>query len=168
VTKLNRDFYNRPTLEVAQALLGKILVFGNHHAIITETEAYIGLDDPACHAYKGRTKRTEVMFGPAGYSYVYLIYGMYHCLNFITEEKGIAAGVLIRGAKLITKPYIHLNGPGKLCNFLQITKHHNSIDIVESGNFYVIDQDISLAFKATPRIGIKKGIDKLWRFVSLN
>jgi DNA-3-methyladenine glycosylase len=167
VTKLTRDFYNRPTLEVAQALLGKVLVFDNYHAIITETEAYIGLDDPACHAHKGRTKRTEVMFGPAGYSYVYLIYGMYHCLNFITEEEGIAAGGLIRGAKLITEPYLNLNGPGKLCKFLQITKHHNCIDIVESDNFYVIDQNVTPIFKATPRIGIKKGIDKLWRFESI-
>ncbi len=125
------------------------------------------MDDPACHAHKGRTKRTEVMFGPAGYSYVYLIYGMYHCLNFITEEEGIAAGVLIRGAKLITEPYLNLNGPGKLCKFLQITKHHNCIDIVESDNFYVIDQNVTPIFKATPRIGIKKGIDKLWRFESI-
>jgi DNA-3-methyladenine glycosylase len=166
VTKLSREFFNRPTLKVAQDLLGKILVFGNHRAIITETEAYVGIDDPACHAYRGRTKRTEVMFGPPGYSYVYLIYGMYYCLNFITEEEGFAAGVLIRGAKLLTEPYLNLNGPGKLCKFLQITKQHNAIDIVESDNFYVLDQNVMLTYKITPRIGIKQGTDKLWRFLS--
>ena len=81
MSKLQQNFFEQPTLIVAQELLGKVLVFNNHQGLITETEAYIGEDDPACHAAKGRTKRTEVMYGSAGYSYVYLIYGMYYCLK---------------------------------------------------------------------------------------
>jgi DNA-3-methyladenine glycosylase len=152
--RLNRSFFNRPTLIVAQELLSKILVFNNYKGYITETEAYIGNNDPACHAAIGRTKRTEVMFGPAGYSYVYFIYGMYYCLNFVTENEGFPAAVLIRGIKLLDHPYTHLNGPGKLCKYLGITKSDNSVDITQSEKFYV-----------TPRIGIKVGTDLPWRFV---
>jgi len=164
--KLNRSFFNRPSLEVATDLIGKILVFGNRKAIITETEAYIGTDDPACHAARGLTERTKVMFGPAGYSYVYLIYGMYHCLNFVTEEEGFPAAILIRGARLLEDTAVYLNGPGKLCRFLQINKSHNNIDITTSEDFYVLDSGLALPHIATPRIGIKQGLDKLWRYVA--
>ena len=119
---LKRNFFNQPTLEVAKNLLGKMLVFEGFSGFVTETEAYIGQDDPACHASKGRTKRTDVMFGPPGYSYVYMIYGMYYCFNIVTEEEGYPAAVLIRGLKLISHDQVLLDGPGKLCKRLNINK----------------------------------------------
>lgn len=85
---LKSSFFNRPTLLVAEELLGKVLVFKKYCGIITETEAYIGAEDPACHAFRGETPRTKIMFGKPGFSYIYLIYGMYHCLNFVTEKEG--------------------------------------------------------------------------------
>src|SRR5262245_5968976 len=100
--KLRRSFYARPALDVAQDLIGKILVRRidgeEYRARIMETEAYVGTHDLACHASKGRTKRTEVMFGPPGRAYVYLIYGMYEMFNVVTSAVGDAQAVLIRGA----------------------------------------------------------------------
>ncbi|MDP2860437.1 MAG: DNA-3-methyladenine glycosylase, partial [bacterium] len=99
--RLSRKFFVRPTLMVAKDLLGKILVRKTGRKItrvmIIETEAYCGPKDLASHASRGRTKRTEIMFGPAGHAYIYLIYGMYHCLNVVTEAEGYPAAVLIRG-----------------------------------------------------------------------
>lgn len=106
--KLSRSFFNRPTLRVARDLLGKFLVrkIGRKViiAMITETEAYCGPNDLASHASRGRTARTEVMFGPPGHAYVYLIYGMYHCLNVVTEREGCPAAVLIRSCELKQQP----------------------------------------------------------------
>ena len=158
--KLNRDFFSRPTLLVAQDLLGKELCFDNKSGIITETEAYIGMDDPACHARCGPTKRNQVMFGAAAYSYVYLIYGMYYCLNFVTEEEGFPSAVLIRG--LLAKE--HYDGPGKLCRYYGINLAHNNIDVVNNDSFFVSDIQRSYDFIATPRVGIKNGKEKFWRF----
>lgn len=164
--RLPRSFYEQPTLQVAQNLLGKIIVFNDKKLVISETEAYIGADDPACHAAKGLTKRTEVMFGPAGFTYVYFIYGMYHCLNFVTEKKGFPAAVLIRGAKLLGENELNLNGPGKLCKFLNVTREKwNKVDIITSNDFYTADIGLKLPFEQTSRIGIKVATDKLWRFV---
>jgi len=94
---LSRSFYAHPTLQVAEDLIGKILVYKDMSGRITETEAYIGEDDLACHASRGRTPRTEIMYGQSGHAYIYLIYGMYHCLNIVTEKAGSPAAVLIRG-----------------------------------------------------------------------
>ncbi|HUX78330.1 MAG TPA: DNA-3-methyladenine glycosylase [Alphaproteobacteria bacterium] len=163
--RLSRDFFNRSTLVVAQELLGKIMIYGRFAGVITETEAYIGQDDPACHAARGKTSRNAVMFGPAGYSYVYFIYGMHHCLNFVTEEEGFPAAVLIRGLMLIEPSPLHLNGPGKLCRHLGITRNHNAIDLTEHDTFYVKGSPFSPAYEATSRIGIRKGQEKQWRFV---
>ena len=163
--RLPSEFFNRPTLSEAKELLGKIMVYGKYAGVITETEAYIGQDDPACHAARGKTPRNSVMFGPAGVSYVYFIYGMYHCLNFVTEEEGKAAAVLIRGLMLLEPSQEHLNGPGKLCRHLGITCEHNGLDLGQSEFFYVKDSPLSPPFEATPRIGIRQGQDKLWRFV---
>ena len=107
VIKLGRDFYLRPTLEIAHDLIGKFLVYkkGKHllSARLVEVEAYIGEEDPACHAAVGRTRRNDVMYGIGGHSYIYFIYGMYYCLNVVTERAGFPAAVLIRGghAKII-------------------------------------------------------------------
>lgn len=162
MTKLGLPFYNRHVAEVAQDLLGKTLVFNNIRAMIVETEAYRGYDDEASHASKGPTPRSMIMFGDPGYSYVYLIYGMYYCLNIIAEEKGQASGVLIRGLQL---PSLKLYGPGKICKYLAITKEHNGIDLIKHNNFYLIDENVQINYKATSRIGINKAKDKLWRFV---
>lgn len=163
---LTRDFYERPTLEVAKSLIGKVIHFQNRQLVITETEAYIGIGDPACHAAKGLTPRTAVMFGPAGFTYVYFIYGMYHCLNIVTEKEGTAAAVLIRGAKDMSAN-IYLNGPGKLCKYLNITKEHNNRDIIGSKEFHVVDKNLKPKIICTPRIGIKQGRELLWRFVAV-
>lgn len=161
---LTRDFYARDTLEVARDLLGRdivrVLEDGTQlHCRITETEAYIGRIDKACHAYNyRRTPRTETLFAPPGTAYIYLIYGMYHCLNFVTEAEGEPAAVLIRGAVPVANGDIiakirfgrkmetlstyqrknFLNGPGKLCRGLDLTRAQNGLDLTgPGGGLYV-------------------------------
>lgn len=158
---LPRPFYHRPVVEVARDLLGKTLVFNGIEGIITETEAYGGRDDPASHAYPGPTPRSAIMFGPPGFSYVYLIYGMYHCLNIVTDAEGTASAVLIRGLQL---PALTLDGPGKICRHLGITRTHGGLDLTENMQCYVQEGIVPQKIEATPRIGIKKATDKLWRF----
>lgn len=167
-TQLTRNFFEQPTLNVAKELLGKLLVFNEFKGYITETEAYIGIDDPACHAARGRTPRTEIMFGAAGYSYVYMIYGMYHCLNFVTESIDFPAAVLIRSIQLLEPTRILLDGPGKLCRHLGINKEQNGLDIVNSKDFFITNTDVKFNISTTPRIGIKQGTDKPWRFLAHN
>lgn len=164
---LPRPFYERDTLCVAKNLLGKILKFGDYHGVITEVEAYIGQDDPACHAAKGYTPRTAVMFGPAGFSYIYLIYGMYHCLNVVTEKQGFPAALLIRGINLLKPFYKVIDGPGKLCKTLQLSKINNQYDLTQNTCFCIYDSEHQPKYITTPRIGIKKGLDKLWRFKTI-
>jgi len=178
--RLDRKFYNRPTLKVAKELLGKYLVVkrdGNYlSGKIVETEAYIGPDDPASHAYRGLTPRNQVMFGDPGYAYVYLTYGMHHCLNFVTEKKGFPAAVLIRalepadGIEIMkrrrqTENLENLtNGPAKLCQALGIDRTLNKADLC-SDIIYVEDRgNTPTEIVATSRIGIKEGRDKKWRF----
>lgn len=161
---LPRSFYEQDTLWVAKNLLGKILKFSDYYGVITEVEAYIGQDDPACHAARGYTPRTAVMFGLAGYSYVYLIYGMYYCLNIVTEREGFPAAVLIRGLHLVQPRSLTIEGPGKLCKILNISKKNNHVDLTKNHNFCVYDSEHCPNYISTPRIGIKKGTDKLWRF----
>lgn len=165
MSRILRDFFNRHTLDVAQELVGKEMFFGNFRGIITETEAYRGQDDAACHAARGLTPRTAVMFGPAGFSYVYIIYGIYNCLNFVAEEEGTPAAVLIRGLYL-PEQKLHLDGPGKLCRKLEITRLHNKLDITLEKNFGIRDINFNPEYIATPRIGITKNKDKLWRFIT--
>lgn len=159
---LDHNFYVRKATIVARELLGKKLVFNNFSGIITETEAYRGADDPASHAYRGKTKRTEVMFGPPGYSYIYLIYGMYYCLNIVVETEERAAAVLIRGMQIVDG---YFDGPGKLCRYLQLTTAHNAINIMQNDSFYVTSGIEVKRCGITSRVGIKRGQDKLWRFV---
>lgn len=103
-----------------------------------------------------------MLFGPAGHFYVYIIYGIYHCVNIVTEEEGFGSGVLIRGLKL---PEIHLDGPGKLCRHLGITKSHQGIDLTNSEMAYVTSGIEAPPYLVTPLIGITKTIEKPWRFV---
>jgi len=161
--RLDRSFFQSNTVRVAQELLGKRLNFHNISGVITETEAYHQDNDPACHAYRGKTKRNAPMFGPAGYSYVYFIYGMYYCLNIVTEIEGIAAAVLIRG---LTIDNLIIDGPGKLCRQLEISNEHNNIDLISCPYFYISDDGRRPRYIATSRIGIRQGQDKLWRFVT--
>ncbi|MCT4697458.1 MAG: DNA-3-methyladenine glycosylase [Candidatus Cardinium sp.] len=162
---LNRTFFVQDTHTVSTHLIGKLLCFHGFQGIITETESYVGVDDPACHAARGMTQRTKIMFGQAGFSYVYFIYGKYYCLNIVTEALNFPAATLIRGIQLIHPPYTYLNGPGKLCQYLGIHLAHNAIDVTLSKTLYIKDIGCQLAYKATPRIGISKGLDKMWRYV---
>ena len=160
---LKKSFFAQNAVEVAKALIGKTLVFGDFQGIITETEAYRGSDDPASHAYRGPTPRSQIMFGEPGFSYVYLIYGMYHCLNIVTEPVGSPSAVLIRGLQIGS---LLLDGPGKLCRHLNLNLSHHQKDLTKAPSFCVVD-GLNVKPKhilATSRIGIKQGLDKLWRF----
>ena len=178
---IGRKFYNQNTLKVAKDLLGCFLVRKikgkTIKAMITETEAYMGEDDLASHASKGRTPRTELMYGEAGHAYVYMIYGMYHCLNVVTEKKDFPAAVLIRGIEIIgsSAPKRELNsqkfkGPGKLCKFLEIDRKLNGWDVTRGEKLWIekLSQEISKKLiKSDKRIGIdyaKHCKEYLWRF----
>ena len=138
--RLPRDFYARPTLRVARDLLGKVLALetaaSTKTARIVEVEAYLGGRDPASHAYRGLTPRTAPMFGPPGRSYVYFVYGMYHCLNVVTESDGVAGAVLLRGAEPLAgfddREPRALAGPGKLARAFGLTTEHTNLDLVRS------------------------------------
>ena len=193
---LTRDFYSRDTLAAARDLLGRELVRVTEDGAelvcrITETEAYIGRMDKACHAYNyKRTPRTETLFAPPGTAYIYLIYGMYHCLNFVTEEEGEPAAVLIRGAvpaangDIIAKNRFgrkmdeltsyqrknFLNGPGKLCRGLSLTRAQNGLDLTDPGcGLYVLpgSPPDPAQVRTGKRIGIdyaQEAADFPWRF----
>src|SRR5215217_6978286 len=129
-TILCHSYFTRPTLTVARSLVGKYLVRNNGKGAVAskiiEVEAYVGPQDKACHASKGRTQRTDVLFGPPGISYVYLIYGMYHCLNVVTERDGFPAAVLIRAIQIEGEL---IDGPGRLCRALDIDRTLNRVDL---------------------------------------
>lgn len=128
---LPASFYARDAETVAKALLGTTLVFDNKRLRIVETEAYVGVHDLACHAAKGRTKRTEVMFGPPGRAYVYLIYGMYELLNVVTGSEGDAQAVLIRAAEPLGNITRTTDGPGKLTRALGLTRAYNTHNLTK-------------------------------------
>ena len=138
--RVNQKFFNRNTVLVARELLGKFLVRKTGKKIIkariTETEAYCGTKDLACHASKGLTERTKVMFGPAGFSYVYMVYGMYYCLNIVTEKEGNPSAVLIRALDCE-----NCDGPGKLCRELKIDKKLNNINTTKNNLLWVEDDE---------------------------
>ncbi len=169
---LPREFFARSALVVARALIGKCLVrdFNNRERVvwpITETEAYIGAHDLACHGRFGETPRTAVMFGPAGVWYVYFIYGMYWMLNVVTNTPGIPAAVLIRAAG-------PANGPGKLTKHLGITRAENGLPAECASKLWIADAGLSVSRKElvrTPRIGVDYAGDwkeKQYRFVWKN
>jgi DNA-3-methyladenine glycosylase len=157
--KLPHAFYDRDTILVAQKLLGKFLVHNSNGAQrvgkIVEVEAYLGPHDLAAHSAKGRTKRTEIMFGPPGHAYVYLIYGMYHCMNVVTERESHASAVLLRAIEPVENIEGRTCGPGLLCRAMEIDRQLNGHDLL-SDNFYIAapEKTESLTIVKRPRIGV--------------
>lgn len=199
MAKLTHDFFNGDTVAIAQALLGKYLVRNRNGELlagrIMETEAYVGRCDKACHAYNyRRTPRTETLFMAPGHAYIYFIYGMYHCLNFVTEPEGEPSAVLLRGldpaAGTETMKRLRfgdvpmnayrrknfLNGPGKVCKAMDLTTAQNKLDL-EGDVLFLCDSlaDVGLTDPvigservcAGPRIGVdyaEEARDFPWRF----
>lgn len=182
--KLPRSFYSRSTVDVASGLIGKVLVRrldGRKLAgKIVETEAYVGPHDLACHASRGHTPRTAIMFGPPGYAYVYMIYGFYFCLNVVTEAEGYPAAVLIRAVepmenvdlmrRLRNNPEQETSvasGPGKLCMAMSIDKRLNGEDLLGK-KMWIEDRKLDPGKIGTsPRVGVDYAgefKDKPWRF----
>lgn len=195
MNRLQPDFYQRDTLLVARELLGKLLVHespdGATAGRIVEVEAYIGPDDRASHAYQGlRSSRTEIQYGPGGFSYVYQIYGMYYCFNIVTQVAGRPEVVLVRALEPVdglglmagrrriddSKPY-HLSkltsGPGRLCQAMAITRKHYGSDLC-AGCLYLLDDGIEIDMHdilTTSRVNIDyagEAIGYPWRFIIAN
>jgi DNA-3-methyladenine glycosylase len=187
--RLGKVFFERETYEVAQSLIGKLLIkyvtfFGQYirlSGIITETEAYGYIDDPASHAYKGLTPRNRAMFGSVGTAYIYFIYGNHYCMNIVAKERGCMAGaVLIRSVEPLegigvmkilrrsVNPFNLASGPGKLTQAFGITKKYDCLDIVENTNkyFYLKEKELGKDFiiVQSRRIGITAGSERKWRF----
>ena len=191
--RLGRDFYDRDTVTVARDLLGKHLVCTREGVTvtlrITETEAYIGRMDKACHAYNyRRTKRTDTLFAPPGTAYIYLIYGMHHCLNLVTEGEGEPAAVLLRAGEPVSPADLDivsrrrfglsvrdlspaqyknlLNGPGKLCQGLGLNREQDGMSLL-GDDLYVLDAGERPPIRVGKRIGIDyagEAADFPWRF----
>ncbi len=182
--KLPESFYSRPAVDVAVDLIGKVLVrqVGRTRmaGIIVETEAYVGPHDLACHASKGKTPRTAVMFGPPGRAYVYMIYGVYYCLNAVTERTGYPAAVLVRAIEPLDgiramkrrRPKAARDvdigsGPGKLCQAMSIDRGLNTVNL-GGRSLWIENQDMDPGrVAAGPRIGVDYAgeyRDKPWRF----
>jgi len=186
-TQLPRNFFEHDPEAVARAILGKLVVrsLDGEDLVgrITEVEAYLGLDDPAAHAFAGRTERNAVLFGPPGFAYVYFIYGMHYCLNFSCQPEGHAGCVLIRALHPIAgiatmarlrglppsaSPKALTGGPGKLCQALGITRiAHNGVDVtLPTSPLHVVhDGFLPANVATTPRIGIRKAQGRLLRFL---
>jgi DNA-3-methyladenine glycosylase len=179
-TLLNRDFYSRPAIQVARDCLGKILVHGKTAGRIVEVEAYLGVGDRASHAWRGVvTDRTRVIFGEPGHAYVYFIYGMYECLNFVCEPAGQAGCVLIRALEPIAgtatmrrrrptakRPEDLANGPGKLTLAMGITRKLNGADLTASPlQVRRPSVEPAIEVQTTPRIGITHCADWPLRFL---
>jgi DNA-3-methyladenine glycosylase len=176
---LTKSFYERPTLTVAAELIGKVLVHrtraGVAAGMIVEVEAYIGEDDPACHAAPGPTRRNAPLYGPPGIAYVYLNYGIHNLVNAVTEAEGSPAAVLIRalapldGMELMKRRRGRVDdvglcrGPGNLTQALGITLKQNRSDL-STGPLWIEDRGISTGpISWTPRIGIRVGVERPWR-----
>jgi len=189
---LKKKFYRQDAVTVAEQLVGNVLVREREGQIflnrIIETEAYFGEDDTACHASKGRTQRTEVMYQAGGVAYIYLIYGMYHMLNIVTGSRDHPQAVLIRALEplqsnlqltaaipkttlstKIPKSRLKTNGPGKLCRYLAIDKAFNGWDVTIKDKLWLTDRESEeFDISSGPRIGIDyahpEDRDKAWRF----
>jgi DNA-3-methyladenine glycosylase len=173
MTALPRCFYDRQTETVARELLGMLLAHRLEGRLrvgrVVETEAYLGPHDLAAHSARGRTPRTEVMFGPPGHAYVYLIYGVHHCLNVVTEPEGHAAAVLIRALEPVQGVEANTRGPGRLCRALGIDRRHNGLDLVGDDLFLAEPpRREPIEVVARPRIGVAyagEWADKPLRFL---
>ena len=156
---LPRNFYDCDTILVAQELLGKFLVRKANGVErigkIVEVEAYLGEHDLAAHSSKGLTERTKIMFGPPGFAYVYLIYGVHHCMNVVTEVEGNGAAVLIRALEPVKNLEDKTNGPGLLCRAMNIDRRLNGHDLL-SEDFFIAKPAIAEKFSIVkrPRIGV--------------
>lgn len=178
---LGPAFYRKPTLEVARALLGKLLI---HEALdgpaggwIVEVEAYIGEDDPACHAAVGRTERNAVMYGPPGHAYVYFTYGMHYCVNVVTGAHHNPEAVLIRalepaigielmrerrGGRVLDRELT--SGPARLCQALGIGRPENGLPLTRLPLIVTAGRPGPRILGVSPRVGIRAGLDRPWRF----
>ena len=172
--KLPREFYHRDTTVVAKDLLGKYLIHA--HATVTqigrivEVEAYLGAHDLAAHSAKGLTQRTQVMFGPPGIAYVYLIYGKYCCMNVVTEQEGHGAAILLRAVEPVEGIVDRTNGPGLLCRAMHIDRQCNRKDVTGDELYLAEPAEPGPCFTivARPRIGVgyagAQWANKLLRF----
>ena len=175
---LPHQFYNRSTIDVAKDLLGKVIKHGVTSGIIVETEAYLGLDDLAAHSARGLTPRTRVIFGPPGHAYVYLIYGIYECLNLVAEPEGTPGCILIRAIEPCTGIEIMrtrrtaarklqdvASGPGKLTQALGISRACNGADVTKGPiTVHETVRPEPIEVVTTPRIGIRQCADWPLRF----
>jgi DNA-3-methyladenine glycosylase len=163
--KIGRTFYMQDAAALARGVIGTVLVHRvrgkEYRARIVEAEAYVGPHDLASHSSRGRTRRTEVMFGPAGRAYVYLIYGMYEMFNIVTGETGSGQAVLIRAAEPLGNWKADLSGPGKLTRAFRITRSQNGLDLTGDRLFLLHDPDYRPRIKRTRRIGVEYA--KLWK-----
>jgi DNA-3-methyladenine glycosylase len=178
------SFYSRPTLKVLEDLIGKVLVRkseeGLTSGVIVEAEAYTGEDDPASYAFIGRTKRSEIMYGPPGRAFIHFTYGMHHMLNLVTEKKEFPAAILIRalepheGISLMKKrrqteePFNLCSGPAKICQALGIDRSYNGVSLSSSRSPIFIKEGEKKEKRKeeliwTSRIGISEGKERLWR-----
>ena len=158
-------------MQVALGLLGAYLVHdqpeGRQVGRIVETEAYVGLSDRASHASRGATPRTSIMFGPPGYAYVYLVYGMYHCLNVVTEDVGFPAAVLVRALEPVDGITLPTSGPGRLCRALGIDRRHTGTDLTAGPLYLAAGARPDGPVVAGPRVGVPYAgawAHKPWRF----
>jgi DNA-3-methyladenine glycosylase len=180
--RLPRSFFARPSPEVGPDLLGRILVrrVGDGRLLtarIVEAEAYQE-DDPASHSFRGRTNRTEVMFGPPGHAYVYFTYGMHHCMNVVTGSTGEGSAVLLRAAEPVegleemarrrgtNDPRALCSGPGRLCQALGIDRAENGLDLVRGRLLWLLEGApvAQSTISVGPRVGITSGTERPWRF----
>tara|TARA_B100000809_G_scaffold99472_1_gene98068 strand:+ start:3376 stop:3993 length:618 start_codon:yes stop_codon:yes gene_type:complete len=190
MSRLSRSFYHRPTLDVARDLIGKVLVHnalvGLVAGVIVEVEAYIGEDDPACHAAAGLTQRNSPMYGRPGHAYVYRNYGVHYLLNVVTESIGYPAAVLVRAVEPLAGEALMrrrqdskstriarlettelCRGPGNCSRSFGVTLRHNRIDMCAEG-LYIQDSDRSVgAIGWSSRIGISVATERRWRVFSL-
>ncbi|MBW3590584.1 MAG: DNA-3-methyladenine glycosylase [Actinobacteria bacterium] len=178
--RLSKEFYDRHPLELAELLLGRTLYSrrpdGTAAGRIVEVEAYCGKHDPASHAYRRRTDRNAVMFGPPGRLYVYFTYGMHHCANIVADEEGSAGAVLLRavepleGLELMArrrrtdKPGLLAKGPGRLSQAFGLTLADNGADLSNGDVWVGQERRTEAAVERSVRIGIKPEMQQLWRF----
>lgn len=159
--RLEYAFFHRPCLDVARDLVGKVLVHNGRMLRISETEAYCGEADTACHAHKGRTKRTEVLYAEAGTIYIYLCYGIHWLLNIVTGEAEQPEAVLIRAC-------VEAPGPGRLTKSLGITGALNGKSVVDCPELWIGDDGVCCEVVTDKRVGIgyaaQEDQDRLWRF----